>query len=25
MVFSVEDLILIKVLCQEKGYDNWWI
>jgi len=23
MVFSTEDLVLIKVLCQEKGYDNW--
>ena len=22
MVFSTEDLVLIKVLCQEKGYDN---
>ena len=25
MVFSTEDLVLIKVLCQEKGYNNWWI
>jgi len=25
MVFSTEDLALIKVLRQEKGYDNnWW-
>jgi len=22
MVFSTEDLVLIKVLCQEEGYDN---
>jgi len=22
MVFSTEDLVLIKVLCQEKGYAN---
>jgi len=22
MVFSTENLVLIKVLCQEKGYDN---
>jgi len=25
MVFSTEDLVLIKVFRQEKGYDNWWI
>jgi len=25
MVFGTEDLVLIKVLHQEKGYDNWWI
>ena len=25
MVFSTEDLVLIKVLHHEKGYDNWWI
>jgi len=25
MVFSTEDLVLIKVLRQEKGYNNWWI
>jgi len=25
MVLSTEDLVLIKVLRQEKGYDNWWI
>ena len=24
MVFSTIDFVLIKVLCQEKGYDNWW-
>jgi len=23
MVFSTEDLVLVKVLRQEKGYDNW--
>jgi len=23
MVFSIEDLVLIKVLRHEKGYDNW--
>jgi len=23
MVFSTEDLVLITVLRQEKGYDNW--
>jgi len=23
MVFNTEDLVLIKVLRQEKGYDNW--
>jgi len=23
MVFSTENLVLIKVLRQEKGYDNW--
>jgi len=23
MVFSIEDLVLIKVLRQEKSYDNW--
>jgi len=23
VVFSTEDLVLIKVLRQEKGYDNW--
>jgi len=23
MVFSTEDLVLIKILRQEKGYDNW--
>jgi len=23
MVFSTEDLVLIQVLRQEKGYDNW--
>jgi len=25
MVFSTEDLVLIKVLRQEKCNDNWWI
>jgi len=25
MVFSTEDLVLIKVLRHEKGYHNWWI
>jgi len=25
MVFSTEDLVLIKVLRQEKRYNNWWI
>jgi len=25
MVFSTEDLVLIKVLCQGKGYNHWWI
>jgi len=25
MVFSTENLVLIKVLRQEKYYDNWWI
>jgi len=24
-VFSTEDLVLVKVLRQEKGYDNWWM
>jgi len=23
MLFSIEDLVLIKVLRHEKGYDNW--
>jgi len=23
MVFSIEDLVLTKVLCHEKGYNNW--
>jgi len=23
MVFNTEDLVLIKVFRQEKGYDNW--
>jgi len=23
MVFSTKDLVLVKVLRQEKGYDNW--
>jgi len=25
MVFNAENRVLIKVLRQEKGYDNWWI
>jgi len=25
MVFSTKDLVLIKILPQEKGYDNGWI
>jgi len=25
MVFSTKNLVLLKVLCQEKGYNNWWI
>jgi len=25
MVFSTEDLVLIKVLRQEKVYNDWWI
>ena len=24
-LFSTEDLVLIKVFREEKGYDNWWI
>jgi len=23
MVFSTDNLVLIKVLCQEESYDNW--
>jgi len=25
VVFITKDLVLLKVLRQEKGYDNWWI
>jgi len=25
MVFSTKDLVLIKVLRHEKGYNNWWV
>jgi len=25
MVFTTEDLVLIKVLRQKKVYNNWWI
>jgi len=25
MVFNTEDLVLVKVLRQEKGYHNWWM
>jgi len=25
MVFSTKDIVLTKVLHQEKGYDNWWM